>query len=249
MGFLKKWFGGAEAPLPPQPQEDLGAALMRLTREYWTPAPGERAQLEPGVESLPWPKLLRLHHLVCLELLHANGLTTDGGAMDLPESPAAALWVKTAARLASPESPFHPRSADVLQRARGPNPGKLLSGDLRNASSSHFGALEVMRLENNHPVALDFVPFGELARVGVGPRSLFPPAQLLYRDGKKDVVCLPLIYGASWFSAQATDQDGSMTRFVLHHRGVEGGVGLGHQDFTSGGALFGLGSVQQIDFG
>ena len=39
-----------------------------------------------------------------------------------------------------------------------------------------------------------------------------------------------------------------MTRFVLHHRDVEGGVGLGHQDFTSGDALRGLGSVQQIDF-
>jgi hypothetical protein len=246
MGSLKKWLSGAPPPAPP---EDLGAALMRLTRTYWARAPEELARLKPEAETLPWPKLLRLHHLACLELLHAVGLTTTGGGMDLPASPEAELYVQTATRLSSATSPFRPRQAVVTQRPRGEAPGKTITGELRNASATHFGALELIRLDkDNHPLALDFASFDELALVAVGPPSLFPPSKLQYRDGRTEVACLPLLYGASWFSAQASDANGSMTRFVGHTPKVQGGIGVGHQDFMCGGVLFGLGSMQQLAF-
>lgn len=247
MGFFQKLFGLAPSPPaePPQPAEELGAALLRLTRQYWTRDPAERARLEPEVDTLPWPKLLRLHHLVALEVLHVNGLD----AIDLPASPDATLLVRTAARLSGPTSPYRPRPATVTQRARGPAPGRVLQGELRNASSSHFGALEVLRLNpQNHPVALDFVPFAELSAVVVGPPSLFPPSQLHYPDGRLEVACLPLLYGVSWFSKTPSDQDGSMTRFVALHQEIQGGLGVGHQDFLAGGSMFGMSSVQQIVF-
>jgi hypothetical protein len=169
--------------------------------------------------------------------------------MDLPAGPDATLLVRTARRLSSPASPYRPRSATVTQRARGAAQGRVLQGELRNASSSHFGALEVLRLDqNNHPVALGFVAFDELAAVAVGPPSLFPPSQLRFRDGRVEVACVPLLYGVSWSSPTPSDQDGSMTRFVALHPEIQGGLGVGHQDFLVDGSLFGMSSVQQIVF-
>lgn len=259
MGGLKKLLGlgGGEAPQQQQqqqqagpPGEDLGAALMRLTRTYWTRAPDELARLQAEVDSLAWPKLLRLHHLVCLELLHASGaLQKDSLSSELPKDANGELYLKTAARLQGAGSPFLPRNATVIQRPRGTVQLPPRQGELRNASSSHHGALEVIRLnKDNHPVSLDFFAFQDLTAVALGPPSLFPPAKVLHRDGREEVVCLPLLYGPSWFSAEPSDQNGSMTRFCCHHQQVTGGIGLGHQDFMSDGVMFGLGSVMQIDF-
>lgn len=261
MGGLKKLFGGGSSePTPPaQPQtqeqagppgEDLGAALMRLTRTYWTRAPDELARLQSEVDSLAWPKLLRLHHLVCLELLHVTGaLQKDSLSAELPKDATGDLYLKTAARLQGAGSPYLPKHATVIQRPRGTVQLPPRQGELRNASSSHHGALEVLRLNKaNHPVALDFIPLQDMTAVALGPPSLFPPAKVLFRDGREEVVCLPLLYGASWFSNEPSDQNGSMTRFSCHHKDVTGGIGLGHQDFMSGGVMFGLGSVMQIDF-
>lgn len=257
MGGLKKLFGGGE-PAPsaaPQPQagppgEDLGAALMRLTRSYWTRAPDELARLQPEVSSLAWPKLLRLHHLVCLEVLHATGsLQKEAFGVDLPKDGMGELYLKTAARLQGAGSPYLPKAATVIQRPRGTVQLPPRQGELRNASSSHHGALEVIRLnKDNHPVALEFFAFQDLTAIALGPPSLFPPAKVLHRDGREEVVCLPLLYGVSWFSAEPSDQSGQMTRFSCHHKDVQGGIGLGHQDFMSGGVMFGLGLVMQIDF-
>ena len=245
-GLLKKLFSSSEpaapAPQPAPPNEELGAALMRLTRTYWTRAPDELARLAPELDTLPWPRLLRLHHLISSELMHASG------ALDLPEGENTALYVRTAARMVSASSPFLPKPATVIQRPRGTVQLPTRQGELRNASNTHHGALEVIRLKNNHPVALDFIGLGELARVSFGPQSLFPPANIQYRDGRNEVVCVPLLYGASWFSFEASDQNGSMTRFVGHHKQLQGGMGVGHSDFMCGGVMFGVGSVQQIDF-
>jgi hypothetical protein len=260
MGGLKKLFGlGGEAPSPQQqqpqqsgpPGEDLGAALMRLTRTYWTRAPDELSRLQSEVSTLAWPKLLRLHHLVCLELLHATGaLKKDSLSAELPNDATGELYLRTAARLQGAGSPYLPRNATVIQRPRGTVQLPPRQGELRNASSSHHGALEVIRLnKDNHPVALEFFAYQDLAAIALGPPSLFPPAKVMHRDGREEVVCLPLLYGASWFSEEPSDQNGSMTRFSCHHKDVTGGIGLGHQDFMSGGAMFGLGSVMQIDFG
>jgi hypothetical protein len=253
-GLLKKLFGSEETPPSPAPSaappgEDLGSALMRLTRTYWTRAPDELARLRPELDSLPWPKLLRLHHLISLELLHSTGALAPGFAgLDLPPGDLTSLYIRTANRVAGEGSPYLARPATVIQRPRGTVQLPTRQGELYNASITHLGALEVVKLKNNHPAALDFIPFKDLARVSFGPPSLFPPANVQYADGRNEVVCLPLLYGASWFSTEPTDQDGSMTRFVGHHKEVKGGIGLGHCDFMCGGVMFGLGSVQQLEF-
>lgn len=253
-GLLKKLFGSSEpaaparAAEPAPPNEDLGAALMRLTRTYWTRAPDELARLAPELDSLPWPKLLRLHHLISTELMHASGALSGGSSIDLPEGENTTLYIRTAARMVSADSPYLPKPASVIQRPRGTVQLPTRQGELRNASNTHHGALEVIRLKNNHPVALDFIGFGELARVSFGPQSLFPPANIQYRDGRNEVVCVPLLYGCSWFSTEPSDQNGSMTRFIGHHKQTQGGMGVGHSDFMCDGVMFGVGSVQQIDF-
>lgn len=222
---------------------------MRLTRTYWTRAPDELARLGPEVDSLPWPKLLRLHHLLCLELIHATGsLKRDSLSADLPVGPTTDLYLRSAARLMGAGSPYLPRAATVIQRPRGTVQLPPRQGQLYNASASHHGALEVIRLENNHPVALDFLGFSQLVSVKLGPPSLFPPANVSSVGGRNEVFCLPLLYGPSWFSEEPTDQNGSMTRFMGHHANVQGGIGLGHQDYMCDGVMFGLGSVMQIDF-
>jgi hypothetical protein len=107
----------------------------------------------------------------------------------------------------------------------------------------------VVRLEGTRPTAVDFVPFDALHSVHLGPPSLFLPARLQYEEaGRADVVALPLLYGASWFSGRPSDRDGSMTHFVCLRKGESGGIGLGHQDFFAGGTLFGLGSIEAIEF-
>ena len=260
MGFFQRLFArGGGASNPPPDDEDLGATLVRLHRAYWSPAPDEKQRLQAAtIEGLSWRDLLRLHHLVCLDLLHAAGLTEAsedalGKMLELPEGPDAELYARLVERLRGPTSPYRPRQACIFQRRRvDPTPARPepdLRGELSNASLTHLAALEVIKLEGTRPTGVDFVPFEALHSVHLGPPSLFPPARLDYVEaGRGEVVALPLLYGASWFSARPSDRDGSMTHFVCHLKSTPGGIGLGHQDFTAGGALFGLGSIEAIEF-
>lgn len=256
MGFFQRLFGGGGG----QPSgaggggDELGPALLEVHRAYWTPAPEERERLlQARTQGLSWRDLLRLHHLVCLDLLHAGGLTTLGDdrfqpMADAATGPDAELCASLAERLRGPTSPYRPRLAYVTQRGNASGEPNL-RGPLANASLTHFGALEAIRLEEMRPIAVDFVPFDALHSVHVGPPSLFPPARLDYEEpDRSEVVALPLLYGPSWFTPLTRDRDGSETSFVCHIREVSAGIGLGHQDFTSGSTLFGLGSVEAIEF-
>jgi hypothetical protein len=247
-GFFKRLFGGAKEE--PPPAEDLGAALVRVHRAYWTRSAAEKDDLVSRAPSLDWREVLRLHHLVCLDLLAAAGNDVEK-SLDAAPGANTDLCVKTLERLRSPESPYRPRVAGVFQRGKGadaPRPPDL-RGPLSNASFSHLGALEVIRLKDQQPTAVDFVPFDALQAVNLGPPSLYPPARLDYEEpGRTEVVCLPLLYGPSWTTPDESDRNGSMTRFVCHIKGVEGGLGIGHQDFRCDQSLFGLGSVEGIVF-
>lgn len=260
MEFFKKLFG-KEEPVDETAaaDEDLGDALLRLQRSYWSPAPQEKAQLAQRFAALDWRELFRLHHLVCVDLLHAAGLTAKPsvGALErmlrAPVGPDAELCVKTATRLLLPESPYRSRRAFVFHRRAGVPLSQRSpehKGELRNTSITHLGALEVICLDaQQKPSKVDFVPFGAIRSVNFGPPSLFPPARLDYEEeGRSDVAWLPLLYGPSWFSQEPTDQDGSTTRFVCHTARLPAGVGLGHQDFTAGTSVFGLGSLEAVEF-
>jgi hypothetical protein len=230
-------------------------------RAYWTPAPEEKERLSARFAALDWRELLRLHHLVCLDLLHAAGLSTVGRTspemerqLDAQPGPDADLCAKSAARLLLPESPYRPRLSFIFQRKGDETPlnrrAPDQTGELRNASLTHLGALEVIRLDpQQRPAVVDFVPFDAIQTVHLGPPSLYPPARIDYEEsGRSDVACLPLLYGPSWFTPEASDRDGSMTRFICHVKGLPAGIGLGHQDLTTGTALFGLGSLEVVEF-
>jgi hypothetical protein len=235
--------------------DELGAALLDVHRAYWTPAPAEKERLlRARIEGMSWRDILRLHHLTCLDLLHGAGLTRLGDErfemmVDAAPGPDAELCAALAARLRGPTSPYRPRLAFVFQRGSASKEPSL-RGPLTNASLTHLGALEVIRLEQDQrPTGVDFVPLDALHSVHIGPPSLFPPARLEYEEeGRSEVVALPLLYGPSWFTPRPRDRDGTETTFICHIKDVSSGLGLGHQDFTNGSSLFGLGSIEQIAF-
>lgn len=235
-------------------------AAQRLQKLYWTANAEEKAALLTRYpDDLSWSELLRLHHLNCVELMNQpQGGTArmnaefDGTALS-PDEPLSALHGELVQRLLALESPFRARYVEVWQGEDQARPADL-AGQFRNASASHFGCLEVIRVDARfEPLELVFVPFDDLWVVNLAGASLFRAAKLFYDvDRTDEVVLVPLLYGISWFTQQPYDQDGSMTRFCCHLEvgGEPLGIGIGHQDFQldvdERRTLLGLGSLSQL---
>ena len=231
---------------------------VALQTEYWTSDAEERARLEArGVGQLEGRELLRLHHLYCMALV------ADAGDAATVEK----LRV-TRRRLGSPESPYRPQPAMVWQQRRAQEGGERppeLQGLLLNASLSHLGCLEVIRLDAaDKPVKLDFIPFGDLSGMILGPPTLLRAAKVFLEGGGAEIVSLPLLYGLTWTLGGEDDRAGRVTRFVAHlpsspdaaaetWHDLGSGVGIGHQDFQvlgqgGGGTLFGLATMAEVMF-
>ena len=245
---------------------DEGGAVLKpdspalaIQRAYWSPDPNERAGLNSrDIASLSWSELLRLHHLNCIEYLWEGG---DRAAWRLDEesdapkteTPALARCGETAQRLRAPESPYRARHCSLFKGENaGPEPD--LQGETRNASLTHLGALEVIRLDSQlHPQELAFVALDDLRAVVFASPSLFRAAKLFYDDGRPDeIVLVPLLYAWTWLTRNEILRSGRLTRlFGYTPVGDESiGVGLGHQDFyvASGShfILIGFGSVREL---
>jgi hypothetical protein len=136
-----------------------------------------------------------------------------------------------------------------------------MQGELVNPSLTHFGCLEVYRVDaTNQPIALDFVSFDELSGAVFAAPNLIRAAKLFYEGGRNaELVLVPLLYGLTWAVGNEYDRSGQMTRFVSHFEADEvraagaTGVGVGQQDLTvaeatGGRRVFGLGSVAEISF-
>jgi len=261
--FLKRFLGVDEkAASEPQRKFSL-EALVALQREYWTRAPKEKAALLARLDALEPRETLRLHHLNCLDLLAASRYASPDDELEAPPAgEELELCKKLLGRLADAKSPYRPRLAHVWQVRRDATPEANRAPDhhgaLTNASLSHLGALEIIRLEGTTPTELDFFALDAIRAVHIGPPGLFRPARV-YLEGETDSerfvpALIPLLYGPSWESVYEFDKDGTMTRFVFHVDGVLGGrglaMGIGHQDFTfaNGGLLFGMGSIERIAF-
>jgi hypothetical protein len=194
-----------------------------LQRAYWTFDANEMRALDGAAEALTWPERLRLHHLLCMA--HHQGMGDV----------AAALAVSTRVLLAG-DSPYQPRPCAVWQwRGVHETRGALQQGDaaqrphdfegvLYNASLTHLGCLEVvfLNVRTQQPSHLGFVPFDDLHNFGADDPDLFRVAKLFYEthassvsmpDAREEIVLLPLLYGLSWHSPRADDQDGSRLRF------------------------------------
>lgn len=257
-GFIKRLFSGIAKSTQNLPDEDFGTVLLQLQRTYWKSEPIEKEGLTERIESLDWNELLRLHHLNCLDLALdcglANASLDDFDNMpDLPACPETELCKKLVGRLGSAQSPFRPRIGLVIQRShhgqlQSDNRESQLHGELQNASITHLGALEVIRIEQQLP-SVAFVPLDELQSIQIGPPSLFSSAMLNYEaPGRSEMVYLPLIYGLSWLTEEAILRDESFTHFMFSLKGISMGMGLGQQDFQINESLFGLASIESIEF-
>jgi hypothetical protein len=267
IGWLlgKKKTRGRPAGVPAWVPAELADAVG-LVLGYWAANAEEQAGLlARGVDALPWPELLRLHHLNCLAALDTPSIRHQLETSNLPppdpEANAALERCRLSAeRLLSPGSPFRPRDADVWRGALDPEGRKppTARGVLCNPSLTHLGSLEVLRLDaEQKPKELAFVAFDDLQTVAAAGPGAFRPARLFYDDGRPDeIVLLPLLYATSWRSSSPYLRDGRMTQFISHPPGggpaSPFGLGVGQQDFsiTEGErpSMFGLGTVGQITF-
>ena len=159
--------------------------------------------------------------------------------------------------LLSLESPYIPRPGLVWQGQPTETEGKAPdhNGLFSNASMTHLGALEIIRLNvKEEPTEIDFVPLDDLSDMLVAFNNTFRYAKLFYDNGQpEEIVWLPLLYGYSWNSPHDYDTDGTMTRFIctveVENSARPMSIGIGHQDFFVQGksqVLFGLGSIGSV---
>jgi hypothetical protein len=262
---------GPSAPLsstnPPEIPPEI-ADVVQLILAYWTfDAQEQSALLARGIEALPWPELLRLHHLNCLEALATRPESgeSEDGEMILPggigeSTPALERCRQTGERLLLPESPYRPRHASVWQGSLDPNHEQppTMQGILCNPSLTHLGCLEVLRLDAQlQPRELAFIAFDDLQTVAMTSPKIFRATRLFYDDGRPDeIVFVPLLYATSWRSSSPYLRDGRMTQFLAYPPGAgpaaQFGIGAGQQDLSiredERQSMFGIGSVAQIAF-
>jgi hypothetical protein len=257
---------GDKCPDAVNSAQELTKRCRELQQDYWTFDAEEKERLlKQNPERLSWNDTLRLLHLSCLELLGTDEgqkqlLAKEAEApREMSDSAAGSLCRALAERLITSDGPYRPRLVLVWQGNSGQSSEREpdIQGIFRNASITHLGALEIIRIdEDGRPTELAFVGLDELRGVAFGAPAVFRMAKLFYDDGRGDeIVFVPLLYAVSWGTPNTYDRDGSMTRFCCHVA-VEGeparlGVGIGHQDFTvlrrdGDASLFGLGSVGEI---
>jgi hypothetical protein len=263
---LKIWRGESEPVSNSDVPKDAKQVVERaraIQQQYWTLNPDEKKRLlEKGVDDLAWDQALRLLHLACLEMI------SDGSGReqldseelepgDAPPGENRDLIVRLVRRLRSESSPYKPRHVAVWQGEAGESDKREpdLQGVFRNASLTHLGCIEVIRLDSKQqPAELTFIPLDEIRGAVFASPALFRPEKFFFDDGRPDeIVLVPLLYGISWLSPIDFDQDGTATRFICAIEIEEGqmalSVGVGHQDFVIEGerlALFGLGSIAEI---
>lgn len=242
----------------------LAGAALALQQVAWNFEPDELADLlDTDRAVLSWRALLRLQRLTCLERLQSE----DGQAHlkqqyaprpESQETDADRRSLELSLRLLADTSPFKPQQAKIWQGKPGqPRQGRPgLVGACQNASLTHLGSLEVIRLdESQRPVTLDFVPFAEIARIVFGPSSLFRKAWIRYRDHSEEIVWAPMLYELSSQSESEYIRDGRMTSFCcsVATTPMRPGIGLGQQDLMlslgsrSGMSMFGMGSVSEME--
>ncbi len=261
----------------PKNASDLGSVLTAIQEKYWRFDASEKASLlENDPFLLPWPKMLRLNHLCCLEMLETEEgkaylRDPDAYPADLQAGKISELrldlklefWPELLQKLVSQDSPYRPRHCLIWQgtpvndKQREPD----LTGRCMNASLTHFGSFEVIKVDADlNPMELHFVGLHEIRHIKFGNSGLFRATKLIYDDERDDeIVWMPLLYGVSWKCQETCDRDGSFTRTIAHIQlELEGmdtnfGIAIGHQDLLIRNAekpdqemVFGLGSIDEI---
>jgi|GEM_PF-1331242 len=254
--------GHTAEPLKPIPEraasedevhdDELVAGLVQgavdLHQAYWSPDPDAKAKLlDKTTDELSDDEKLRLLHLMCIDLMW-NRLDDEDMNEDIPDGPERDRMRELRDALmcdGKPQSPV-PTAMAWLGHGGGGSEARPPdhTGRLCNASLTHLGLLEVVRIDEKDMVAtcVSFIPLASIARLMVAGASLMSAARISYTDGRDDEkVLVPGLYGLSYHSPHAHDQDGSRTRFPLHlqhddeddlrHHGPSMGIGIGTCDF------------------
>ncbi|MDX1995344.1 MAG: hypothetical protein SF029_23370 [bacterium] len=236
--------------------------FIDLQKSYWTFNAAEKASLMQRYPAhLSWSERLRLHHLVCMELVQSGpareALVGDQVSSETVSGETAELCKDILSQLIAPDSPYRPRYGMLWQLKEQDNPQRPpdLQGVLENPSLTHLGSLEYIRLNQQmEPLDIGFAAFDDVFVVGFSNPALYRAARIYFEDGRDEIVALPLLYGISWMTGKPYDTDGTMTRFIGHVE-LEGtkqrfGLGVGHQDLAvrreEGITLVGLGSLAQV---
>lgn len=265
----------AEAAPGEGPADEISATGQRamvLQQAYWTPDAAELEALAGrGIAALSWRERLRLNHLLGLAAWESDAgradLERDLEASDDSRDPArllgphADLYRDLLARLMGPDSPYRPRQCMIWEGEPGstaePRPPEA-AGVLANASLSHLGCLEILRLDAaGEPESVDFIALDDVRGVVFGNPTLFRAARLFLEDDSDAIVFVPLLYGVSWRSPHSHDRDGTMTRFGCHVAldppSPLSGLGVGHQDVLlvgkEGTSVMGYAAIGEIMVG
>ena len=254
-----------ETELPSDRQKIFEKARL-IQERYWSPNPAEKKRLLlKGIDGLAWQKSLRLLHLACLEMLsegHCKEQFLDEeialeGSADAASGENRDLIVKLVTHLLSEKSPYKPRHVAVWQGKVGESEKRKedIYGVLGNASLTHLGCIEVIRLDDEQqPSELAFVSFDEIRGAVFGDPAMLRFGRLFFDDGRPDeVVLVPLLYGISWHSPHDYDHDGRLTRFIcgvnIDDDKPNFAIGVGQQDYLmedNGQSVFGLESIGEM---
>jgi hypothetical protein len=218
--------------------ERLLEEIFTLQDHYWSVNNKEKeALLAQFPEDLDWKGLLRLHHLLCME-----ALDTSTGGLSQTKTPSSPSWEirlllnKTTNKLLHDKSPYRPRYCeiefDILTRQKH---FKRISGVLMNASLTHLGSIEVIRINPElHPVSIDFIPLERVHSIMNNTKG----ALVTYTDKKeKDICYLASHYFYSSACHQFINREQTDYIYILkqdNHNYLPG-IGLGVQEFMING--------------
>jgi len=125
-------------------------------------------------------------HLICLEYLDSKdrkNIDDEDFNDELPFNDSKDICTEIIDCFLNKESPFCFKKGFVWQG----EPGKSekgnpdLQGDLLNASMTHLGCLEVIKIDKNeNPAKVDFIPFDDIRGIIFASQSLFRLAKIFY---------------------------------------------------------------------
>ena len=240
-----------------QPDFIFSKALEVQSKHWRTNFDMKAYFLNKGIQNLEWSELFLLHQYLCSELLSigpGRAQVMDGSLANnaCPEGERKELLLKICQKLCSPESPYRPCEGTLHFKgiAR-----PALSGLLKNASSTHLGTIELIRLtKDGYPDSLTFTCFEEIQSIQFLTDGAYRLTKVAFRDEEKEEYFLaPTLYGLSLLSPHVFDQDASTSRYLcaLQVEGTSLSIALGQQEILALGNIIpkGFQSIQSIDFG
>ena len=166
--------------------------IFQFHRAYWTFNRKECDELTNKYPTLSPGEKLRLLHLLCIEIANSNlGQKIINGGDIRADQYKKGAWetgskdtiVKIVRELSSKDSPFRKRKCLLWRGAPGESEQREPdhTGEMRNASYTHLGSLEVIRIdENQNPIEMDFIPLDDISGAMFANPSLYRAGKVFF---------------------------------------------------------------------